>query len=150
MKFLFYMLLLFFSSTSVANTSNVQKNLRNLFTSPSDRSQLNILRDQGKLNNQKTIKPTVHKPIAVNMQGVVIRKNHSPIIFINNHNNLKSNNIDKGIIVKSRAITNKNYIIPLSVNQQIIKLKPGQQWHESDKTINGDYFIKVNKSRAKK
>jgi len=148
MRLLSFILLLFFSSASFSNSNNMQKNLRALFTSSSERNQLNKLRKQGKFDDKTLTKLTVRKPITVNMQGVVIRKNHSPIIFINNSNNLKSNYINSGIVVKPRASTNNNYIVPISVNQQIIKLKPGQQWRESDKIIKDSYHIKEKKLRA--
>jgi len=138
-----------FFYVSYASASDAQNNLRTLFTSPSERDQLDKQRSQGKFNGQQstTAVTTTHKPITVDMQGVVIRHNHKPIVFINNHHNLKSNKVDKGITVNPISSTQKNYIVPIRVNQNNVKLKPGQQWNESDKTVKDQYQVNPVKKK---
>jgi len=151
MKFLPSIILLLFCVSSNANEFDAQKNLRTLFTTPDERQKLDKLRRQGKYNNQTPTPPITQaqKPVSLKMQGVVIRKNQKSVIFINDSNNLISNKIESDITVKPQANTDKTYIVPIQVNQTHVKLKPGQQWNELDKSVKDTYEAKAYKSNLK-
>jgi len=124
-----------------ADQSPAQQNLRTLFTSSYERDQLDDLRRLGKYKNlqQKTVITKAHKPITVKMQGVVIRDEQPPVIFINNSNSLKSNKIDNSITIKPKSKIREDYAVPIHVKSKHIKLKPGQYWHEQEKSVQDSY-----------
>lgn len=144
--FLFFLM----PNTAFSELLDTQKNLRTLFTSPHVRRQLDLQRQQGKFDNASQASSTIilHKPITVKMQGVVIRKNKKPVVFVNDGNTLKSPKINNEIIVGAKKTNKKIYKVPVRVNQKSIKLKPGQQWNESDKEVKDSYQIKPIKIKT--
>lgn len=127
-----------------AATLDNQNSLDTLFTTPQTRKLLDQQRQQGKFEHKKPQPSTnmTHKPINIRMQGVVIRKNKKNVVFINNGNTLKSSKIGTAIRVNVNAIKKPLYKVEVQVKQQRIFLKPGQQWHESNKLIRENYQIK--------
>jgi len=137
------LLVCFYTPLSGAN-SNAQKTLRTLFTTPDERDLLNKLRMKGKFESQKHNESVAksHKPVMVKMQGVVIRKEQKPVVFVNDLNTLKSQKFNNGVVVKSRTEIKENYIVPVSINDYKIRLKPGQQWSELKKIVKETYMAK--------
>ncbi len=128
-----------------ANNANSQKKLGTLFTSPSIRYQLDQKRNKGTLQQpaKQSLSNTVREPIQIKMKGLVIRKNKKPVVFINNENTLKSRKINNDITVKTNKIKKQNYNIPVRVVNKTIKLKPGQQWNESNHKIQDNYQVDI-------
>jgi len=136
-------------SISVASNYAPLDQLQTFLTSPDVRSQLNQQRDSGKyeLNSDKNVANFLRKPLEVKMQGVVLREKHKPVIFVNDSNTLKSSSVNQQIKVKAENIKSNSVIIPIKVNTQPIKLKPGQQWNETDRKTLDNYQIKPSKDK---
>lgn len=116
--------------------------LKRLFTTEYERDELNRLRNSGKYNKQSTTTSAIsfREPVNIKMQGIVHRKNKKPVVFINDNNTLDSATINNEIIVsETRIKANK---VPVRINQQSLKLKPGQQWNETSRKTQDNYQIK--------
>ena len=146
--FILLFILLFIPVTpSVVSASEYDRvtQLKRLFTTEYERDQLNRLRDSGKYikksaNASKTSNISIREPVKVKMQGIVKRKNRKPVIFVNDSNTLRSSSINNEFTVsESRIKANK---VPVRINQQSLKLKPGQQWNESSRKTQDNYQIK--------
>jgi len=148
-KIFFSSLLLMITGSSLSENLDSQDALHTLFTSSQTRHQLDKLREQGKFDKKQQAPSTsiFHQPITVKMQGVVIRSDKKPVVFINDGNTLKSTRINDEIIVNTKKITNKSYKVLVRVNQQNIKLKPGQQWSESDPQVQDNFQIKPTEAK---
>jgi len=59
----------------------------------------------------------------------------------NDGNTLSSRVINDELIVKTKQIKRKKYIIPVRVVNKTIKLKPGQQWNETDQKTQDNYEV---------
>jgi len=123
--------------------------LGTFFTSPGVRHQLNQQRDSGKydLNSDKKSFGILHEPLKIKMQGVVIRDNKNPVVFVNDSNTLKSTSVNSQIKVKTTKVKSETVTVPVKVSGHSIKLKPGQQWNESDRKTRDNYQIKVAKDK---
>jgi hypothetical protein len=142
-----------FNYSSAAPLLDSQKSLHTLFTTPLTRKQLDKQRSNGKYNitSQTTNSTSVtSKPVIVKMQGVVIRKNKKPVVFVNDSNTLKSSKVNSKLIVNTRKLTKSTYNVPVRVNQNTFKLKPGQQWNEADNKVVDQYKISPAKNIANK
>jgi len=148
-KSFLFSLLIMIPGSSISESLDSQEALRTLFTSSHTRQQLDKLREQGKFdkNQQAPSASIFHQPISVKMQGVVIRSDKKPVVFVNDGNTLKSTRINDEIIINTKKLTNKNYKVPVRVNQQSIKLKPGQQWSESDPQVQDNFQIKPTEAK---
>jgi len=137
--------------SSAANTSeyNDESRLRTFFTSPQLRADLDELRKSGKFNLTHNASASVifKEPLKVEMQGIMIHGNKQPIVFINDTSTLKSQSIDDSIRVNSNRIKHQTYKVPVSVNNKSIKLRPGQQWSESNNLVQDKYQIKPSKDK---
>jgi len=144
MKLIVSLLAIIFSLPLFGASGDAQNNLHTLFTTPHVRNQLNMQRMLGKFDIHKQIHSgaKLHKPITVKMQGVVIRKGHETIVFVNDSNTLKSQKVNDELVVKSRAVLKENYKVPVRINNNHIRLKPGQQWSESNKSVKENYKVK--------
>jgi len=149
MKIFISFLIVIFSFPLFGASGDTQKNLHTLFTTPHMRSQLNKQRMRGKFEIHKQTDSVAksHKPIMVKMQGVVIRKGHEAIVFVNDSNTLKSPKVNDELVVKSRAVLKENYKVPVLINNHHIRLKPGQQWSESNQSVKEIYKVKPLDSR---
>jgi len=145
----YFIFILIFSSSAYAENINTKNHLKTLFTSPGIRAQLDKQRRQGKFTSQQQVMTThaPKQPITVKMQGIVLRKNKPPVVFVNNNNTLSSRVINEELVVKTNKIKQKKYIIPVRVINKTIKLKPGQQWNDTDRKIKDNY--EVSKSPIK-
>ncbi|VAW56450.1 hypothetical protein MNBD_GAMMA07-511 [hydrothermal vent metagenome] len=140
----YFLLTILLSTSIIAFGNDSQNNLRTLFTSASIRAQLDKQREQGKFIIQDQLASSssiIRKPITVKMQGLVLRKKKLPVVFINDGNTLSSRVINDELIVKTKQIKRKKYIIPVRVVNKTIKLKPGQQWNETDRKTQDNYEV---------
>jgi len=146
MKHIISCLLIGFTSPLFGTTDSTQKYLGTLFTTPHVRNQLNKQRSRGKFDSQTHADLTAksNKPITVKVQGVVIRKAHNPVVFVNDSNTLKSQKVNGEITVKFRNVLIENYKVPIRINDNYVRLKPGQQWSESNKSVKEIYKVKTS------
>jgi len=152
MKTILYItILLNFSSPLYAvDKLDSQSSLRTLFTTNHVRSQLDQLRNQGKFDKIQNESSTVilRDPAIVKMQGVVIRQNSEPVVFVNDANTLKSPQVTGEVYVNTSKVKKQEYQVPARVYGQNIKLKPGQQWNESKQQVQENFQIKPTKSET--
>jgi len=139
-------ILLIFPLLSYAEISSVD-NLRTFFTSKQERAQLDQLRSAGKYTNGSSGTSMLQEPVKVKMQGVVIRKGKTPVVFVNDENTLKTHHLSNDVTVRDHKIKKQGYKIPVRVNQQGVTLKPGQQWDESSRKVEDTYRIKQSKDK---
>jgi len=142
----FIPLVLFLPGTYANEKENLlddANQLRTFFTSPLLRNQLDQLRNQGKYTEGDKASPSiVSQPVKIKMQGVVLRHNKTPVIFINNENTLNSSAISNEILINSAATRRNDYKVPVRIRREIISLKPGQQWDEAKKEVQDTYQTK--------
>ncbi len=152
MKYFLYLTCLFQFSSQLLAADNLdsQTNLRTLFTTSQVRNQLDQLRDQGKFDNIKNESPSIilRDPAVVKMQGVVIRKNTKPVVFVNDANTLKSPRVSDEVYVNTAKVKKQEYQIPARVYGKKIKLKPGQQWSETRRQVQENFQIKPPKPKT--
>ncbi|MCW9047271.1 MAG: hypothetical protein OQK46_04260 [Gammaproteobacteria bacterium] len=152
MKYILFLtaLLSIVSNASVAGKLDTQASLRTLFTTNQERSQLDHLRQQGKFDKIKNESSTVifREPAVVKMQGVVIRKDKDPVVFVNNENTLKSPQVNDKVYVNTARVKKQEYQVPARIYGQNIKLKPGQQWSEKTQLVEENYQIKPPKAKT--
>ncbi|RDH82644.1 MAG: hypothetical protein DIZ80_10205 [endosymbiont of Galathealinum brachiosum] len=151
MKFLssILYLILFTSGSVTAEPLDAQSSLRTLFTSSQVRDELDSQRDQGKFKLQQSTSTVIFRePVTVKMQGIVLRENKKPVVFVNDGNTIKSRKVDNEIIVSTKKVSKKAYKVPVRVNQRNVKLKPGQQWNETDRQVEENYRIKPAKEKT--
>ncbi|MCW8933483.1 MAG: hypothetical protein OQK98_02055 [Gammaproteobacteria bacterium] len=152
MKYILFLstLLSIVSNFSVADELDSQASLRTLFTTNQERSQLDQLRQQGKFDKIKNESSSVifREPAVVKMQGVVIRKDKDPVVFVNNENTLKSPQVNDKVYVNTARVKKQEYQVPARIYGQNIKLKPGQQWNEKNQLVQENYQIKPPKART--
>jgi len=142
--FAIYLLVFFISSPMKAVEIDSQKNLRTLFTTPYERSLLNKRRMQGDFDSLEQIEASVKSriPVIVKMQGVVIRKEHKPVVFVNDSNTLKSQRVNNEIDVKAGVEIKEDYRVSMQINEDQVRLKPGQQWNNLKKIVRETYKVK--------
>jgi len=146
MKYLLTLFLGLYATQLIAE--NNQSDLQTFFTTKSERQQLNALRNSGAFSDDK--KPTAgitFKPLTVEMQGVVIRDNKKPVVFVNNENTLKTHHLSNDVTVRDHRIKKQNYTVPLRVKGESLKLRPGEQWQESDRKVQDKYQIKATNDK---
>lgn len=131
-------------------TYDNDQNLKTLFTSPAERRQLDQLRNSGHFltSTPSQASSTFFKaPLKVELQGVVIRGNKQPLVFINNKAYSQDQNSDDNISIAPLTSTSKDYTVKVQANDYPFKLRPGQQWSESDLKIQEKYQIKPAKDK---
>lgn len=118
--------------------------LERLFTTPMERAQLDAKRrrkDPGNEQQTETHPGVVVPPAQVELKGIMIRDGAPNVAWVNDGNTLKSRRIDERIRVNPESIS-KNEQVPVFVNGQKVRLKPGQVWNEFDQDIQDKYEIK--------
>lgn len=145
-----FILLLITPFAGIASEYATEDKLHTFFTSSSERSQLDEMRQSGHYangDNRNTTGSIFHDPVKVEVKGVVIRKYHKPVVFVNDGNTLSSREISGSISVNDRHVKSPDYKVPVNINQQALKLKPGQQWTESERQIKDNYQIKASNDK---
>lgn len=152
MRNIFFNTILFSLITEISAADNLdsQTSLRTLFTTNHVRSQLDQLRQQGKFDKIKSESSTsiLREPAVIKMQGVVIRKNADPVVFVNDENTLKSSQVTDEVYVNTAKVKKQEYQVPARIYGQNIKLKPGQQWSEKTQLVEENYQIKPPKAKT--
>lgn len=138
-KIIILLLLLPLTGYTEISSSN---NLRTFFTSKQERIQLDKLRSSGKYSKDAIGVSILREPVKVKMQGIVLRDGKTPVVFVNDENTLKTRHLSNDITVRDHKIKKQAYKIPVSVNQQGVTLRPGQQWDESSRKVEDSYRIK--------
>lgn len=144
-----YLLTLFFVlSTTQLVAENSQSDLQTFFTTKSERQQLNALRNSGAYSDdKKPMSGITFTPLTVEMQGVVIRDSKKPVVFVNNENTLKTQHLSNDVTVRDHKIKKPSYTVPLRVKGEALKLRPGEQWQESDRKVQDKYQIKATNEK---
>lgn len=142
-----FIITLIMSLPSITFSYDSTGQLHTLFTSPGTRIQLDDMRNSGAFNKhaQKNSNFILRQDVNVNMQGIVLRTKHKPIIFANGSNTLKSPVINDEILVKTGNINSKSLTVPINVRQKSLNLMPGQQWSNSDGKIIETFQVITNK-----
>ena len=127
-----------------ALASNNPSNLQTFFTSNLERDRLNALRASGAYQGiNKSDTSFLQKPLTVEMQGVVIRDNKKPVVFVNDENTLKTHHLSNDVTVRDHRIKTSTYKVPIKVNGQHVTLRPGEQWEELSNTVKDSYQQKA-------
>lgn len=141
---------LLFPSMALSSEMDPVEKLRTFFTSQNVRSQLDDQRNAGKFSanaQSQTSAPIFREPLKVKLQGVVLRENKKPVVFVNDGNTLSSRQVTKDIRVNNKHIKAPSYSVPVRVNQQPVTLKPGQQWNEDDRRVEDNFQTKPTKEK---
>lgn len=121
--------------------------LKTLFTSPAERQQLDKQRRSGHYLSRQTGRTTVfNTPQDVKLQGIILRGKKQPIVFINDKNNLNSNQLESHLSVRPDS-TDHQLNVLVNANSKRVKLKPGQQWNESNQQVIEQFQIKPVKPK---
>jgi hypothetical protein len=134
------------SVETVAETTDDARRLMTFFTTSTERNKLDELRKQGKYNKKSGSRTSgvsiLREPLKVELKGVMIREKGKPVVWVNNGNTLKSNQIDQQIRVKNKNIKKEQLKVSVKVSEKHLNLKPGQQWSESDNKVSDKYQAK--------
>ncbi|MCW8955428.1 MAG: hypothetical protein OQL09_00970 [Gammaproteobacteria bacterium] len=135
-------------SYSYANGYKDVSNLKTLFTTPSERQKLNEMRNSGfyaKKDNSNNKISIFKEPLQVKVDGVLLRGNSAPVVWVNGKSTLKTNRIDEEIRVRKNRISEDNIKVPVKVMNKTLVMKPGQVWTESRPEVVEDYQTKAVK-----
>lgn len=133
-------------SESLADGYDGVSKLRTLFTSPLERQKLNEMRASGAFNNKASNQDaitSIRKPLVVKVDGVLLRENRAPVVWVNGKNTLNSNKIDDGIRVRKTRVSEDAVNVPVKVLNKTFVMKPGQVWSESKPEVVDEYQTKV-------
>lgn len=133
-------------SESLAKGYEDVSSLRNLFTSPQERQKLDAMRTSGAFNTKANIKESatvVRKPLVVKVDGILLRENRSPVVWVNGKNTLNSNKIEDGIRVRKTRVSEDAVKVPVKVMNKTFVMKPGQVWTESRPEVVDEYQTKA-------
>lgn len=143
------MAILFMPVSTFGDESKVRlSELKSFFTSPEQRVGLDRLRAAGvfgSVDDSQSSSAVVRKPLEVKLNGVVYSETGKPVIWVNDKSTLKSEAIDQSIRVKSSALKTESTKVPVKVNKQWLKIKPGQTWNESHNQVQENYQINQTK-----
>lgn len=145
-----WLLSLFISVNVIASEYDSVNRLQTLFTSPSERAQLDRLRHSGKYSSGSTtsIGLKLRPPLTVTMQGVMIHGNKVPVAFINDQSTIKTNTLEDNIKVNATRVSTDNPAVRVRVKSNPLKLKPGQQWSEDKPQVQEKFQIKPEKAKT--
>ncbi len=138
-----YLLLLSTGLVQAADQPSINQ-LERLFTTPMERAQLDAKRRRKDLGNEQqteTHPGVVVPPAQVELKGIMIREGAPNVAWVNDGNTLKGRRIDERIRVNPESIGQSEQV-PVFVNGQKVRLKPGQVWNEFDREIQDTYEIK--------
>ncbi|GMR01525.1 MAG: hypothetical protein BMS9Abin19_0921 [Gammaproteobacteria bacterium] len=110
------------------------ENLGQLFTSPQQRKHLDSMRSgisTGGAEQNLDIS-------TVKLNGVMMRSDGKNVIWVNGGNSLKSNKVS-GVKVQPEAVDKETYKVPVQVEEQKLKMKPGQSWSQTTSSVKDNY-----------
>ena len=133
------------SSTINADELADISKLDRLFT---DKNQRKIL-NSNRLKNINITDSAVLKPnetVTINTEilkinGIVIRKNHAPSVWINNKRHIGRKKISDDLSMTGISSRNKHLIVRLKKDRKSIHLKTGQFWSDNDKKIHEGFEL---------
>ena len=113
--------------------------LDSFFTGSVERQQLDAMR-QARLaeSNQAA---SLEKVSKLTVKGLVMRNGTKPVVWLNDANTLKKNQLDN-VVVSINGIKKQSSRIPVKINHRHISIKPGQQWDEASGKVEDVYQIK--------
>ena len=108
--------------------------LRRLFTDPAQREKLEAIR-QGAGNQQVE---TASSATEVRVNGVMLRSSGEAVVWVNGRSTLDGQP-EKGVNVRTGAVSQHDYSVPVEVNGRFIQMKPGQSWSDRSGAIKDNY-----------
>lgn len=111
-----------------------EQSLGRLFTSPAERHKIDSAK-RGDVPQASSRKVT---PSSVSVNGVVIRSKGKNSVWVNGKI-ASGNETVGGVKVFAQSASKDNLKIPVLVDGQSVKIKPGQSWSEESDTIVDNY-----------
>jgi hypothetical protein len=122
------------SMPKVSSAASDDERLNRLFMNPETRSRIDGAR-KGDPVMEKSEKGAATSKIRID--GVVLRENGDNVVWVNGKSSLNSNNIS-GAQVRTQRIDRMNYRVPVKVDDQTVRLKPGQEWSEESGKVSDE------------
>lgn len=111
-----------------------EQSLGQLFTSPAERHKI----DSAKRGDVAQVSSRKVTPSSVSVNGVVIRSKGKNSVWVNGKI-ASGNEMVGGVKVFAKSASKDNIKIPVLVDGQSVKIKPGQSWSEESDTIVDSY-----------
>lgn len=105
-----------------------------LFTDPVERTRMDRYRS-GEKPRETVEKPSVS---SVRVDGVMMRSDGENVIWLNGKDTLDSDRIN-GIRVEPDAVDGDRLEVPVRVDGQRVRIKPGQRWTQGTGKVADDY-----------
>ena len=133
------------SGQAFSNEYASSKDLKKMFTTAYERQQLDNRRKTGVLDMDGTnvVSKVLNNASSVELRGIVYRKGKQPVVWVNESNTLKTQNIDSNIRVYGVDHRKSEDKVRLKVNDKLVKLKPGQVWSDFDDKAVDKYRTEV-------
>ncbi len=120
--------------------------LKTLFTSISERQQLDQLRASGVYRKDRAPvaadKPVFSEPLKVEMRGILIKNGGRPVVWVNQGNTMHSVKIEEGIRVRPERADKASKKVPIQIYDRTYRMKPGKIWSESNGKVSDAYQVK--------
>ena len=126
------LLIVMFLSPCVNAAGFSEQSLKKLFTTPSERQNLNASRRGGQAGDF-----FVSGPASVQVNGIVSRSDGKSVVWINGKNTMDNSMVD-GVKVYSNSMK-KNSRIPVRVDGRMVYVKPGETWSEETGVVEDNY-----------
>lgn len=123
------------TSPWLASAENSDGGLNRLFMEPESRARIDATRKGDPVVENSEQNPQASK---IRVDGVMIRKNGKNVVWVNGESNINGVKAG-GVQVHTRQIDRNNYRVPIRVDQETVRLKPGQTWSGESGKISDDY-----------
>ena len=121
-------------SPIVSSINYDEQSLGRLFTSSAERQKI----DSAKRGDVAHVSSRKVTPSSVSVNGVVIRSKGKNSVWVNGKI-ASGNEMVGGVKVFAKSASKDNLSIPVLVDGQSVKIKPGQSWSEESDTIVDSY-----------
>lgn len=121
--------------TRPACADNVADGMQRLFTDAETRARMDAARKGDPVSENINEDQPATK---IRVDGVVIREHGDNVVWINGESSLNGNSAG-GVQVRSRQIDRKNYRVPVRIDDQTVRMKPGQVWTGESGKVSDDY-----------
>ena len=111
-----------------------QEDLGRLFTDSAQREKLEAVRYDAYVKEAESDNPTT----ALTVNGVVLRDDGKSVVWVNGRSTLEGQP-GFGVIVDANAANHNNYSVPIEVDGQRLRMKPGQTWSDGSGTVKDNY-----------
>ena len=122
-----------YASFSYADSYD-ERSLGNLFTSPVERQKI----DNDKRGDTPQSVSRRLVPSSVRVNGALIRSKGKNSVWING-NEATGNETVSGVKVFSKSVNKNNLKIPILVDGESVRIKPGQSWSEETGSVVDNY-----------